>query len=392
MSSVSVDPQVAVFNSYFGFAEGTRNPQEQAFSAGIKESVLTFYNVLGVSFAPPAFDGGHPPVAAPLPSQYPAQYSSQAPASYSQQIHVHNHHHNCSTLDNPFFWLWIGSRQPSYRTYHHRSVRSDLGTRAGRIMEVAGVSRKDNKKNEDEAKKKIFLMAMCLALADIIATVAAIYVTVIAVKQANDASTQKNKFNQIAHAMQPTVTFTGQLQDDPTPHLQAIGKNLKEIGNREAKCSKYRAISIACLATAGVGAVHVACSAIACAIITGSASLSASSSGIAALAFFSASCAPPVLLAVATIAAVGTVIYLALQVYNKKAKDRLNAQDGLAHLNALTQLALNQAPPAYNYVTPSAPPLPGYASQAYPTPSAPNEPPPAYQPSADVPTAKTHAP
>ena len=373
---VSSDP--TVFNNYFGITEGALDPHKQAFSAGIKDSVLAFYNVLDISIAPPSYDGIQPPNAMPHPSapqpQYSAQFQQPTPGMPYQgplnpDIHHHNQGHQFNTLNNPFFWMWIGSnnRQPRYHTYRHRTVGNVLSMRANQVMAVAGsgrAERADRKKNEEEAKKKIFLIGACIALADIVAAVAAIYVTAIAVKQASDASKQKNRFNQIAHSIQLNIPYSGNSQDDPTIHLQEIGRNLKEIGNREARCSKYRAISVAVLATAGVGAVHVACSAIACTIITGSASLSASASGIAALAFFSASCAPPVLLAVGTIAAVGIVIYIALQAYDKQAKDRHNAQAGLVHLNALTQLALNQAPPAYNYVAPSAPPMPPPPYQA----------------------------
>lgn len=368
--SLSPDQQIIAFNKYFGIPDNSPNPQDKAFTAGIKESVLTFYNVLGVSFSspPPAYnDGQQPPTAVPN-YQQPFRGSPQSNSqSFYPQIEIHHHHNqeSQSPLNNPYFWLWLGSRQPTYRTYHRRSIPSVLSTRVNNLtrsngmMQVAGSEndRRNSTKNEEEARKKLFLLGMCIALADVIATVAATYVTVIAVKQAVDANTQKQKFKQIAQSLQPTVAHLGQSIDDPTLHLQEIGRSLKAIGDREAKCSKYRAISVAALATAGVGAVHVACSAIACSIITGSASLSVSSVGMAALAFFSASCAPPVLIAIATIGAIGTVIYLALQIYNKKAKDTRDAQEGLRHLSALTELALNQAPPAYNYVEPSAPPM-----------------------------------
>lgn len=365
MSSVSIDPQVAMFNSYFGIAEGTKNPHEQAFSSGIKESVFTFYNVLGVSSSPPAFaDARQAQTVSAPPSSY------YAPAV--EQYHTHCRQHS-SGLTNPLFWMWVGSHQPRpYHSYQHISVRSDITMRAGRVMEVAGVRQKDDKKNEDKAKRTIVVMGVCLALADIVASVAAVYVTAVAVKQACQAKIQKSRFTHIEKALQPNsiIPYSGPAQDDPRPHLNGIGKNLKKIGDREAKCSAFRAASIACLAAAGVGTVHAVLSGIACAIISGSASLMASSSGLAALAFFSASCAPPILLAIGTIAAVGAIIYLALKLYNKQSKDQKNAHAGLTHLDALTQLALQQAPPAYTYAIPSAPPLP-QAQAPLPTPSAP---------------------
>lgn len=181
------------------------------------------------------------------------------------------------------------------------------------------------------------LLIIGVTLSDLAALVVATSATSSAIGQAREASSKAREFQAIAQ--------TVQAPNNPT--LNAVASNLQAIGQRQSTCSKIKAFAIGLLSLAGVGTIHALVSAIACAALKGSAALGTSSSLMSAFAFFSASCCPPVLIAIATIAAVGGIICLALKLYNQQKRDRQNALDGLNKLNDVWITILPAgAPPA----------------------------------------------
>lgn len=332
MSVQNQQAMTGLFNQYFG--QFNADGQCQLVSESLKESASVFYNVFG--------------------RQNPNEASAQnplppAPRALPRSNVVHHHHyHNRSTFDNPYFWLWITAPQP--RVYHRNFyVGRSFGRLTGHVMQTAGsaVNRpaRNTERQEERAKKAVCMLFVAAFLADVAAAVTAAVVTNDAVQHARNAKGQETKFNRIG---QDLTNLTRRNRTDSNIHanLQNIAKNLKEIGHREAVCSKIKAISVAFLATASVGAVHLLISAIARAIISGTASLATSASGISALAFFSASFAPPCLIALATIASIGGLIYYTLQRYNKDAKDQINADRGLEHMGLLMSKVVNMAAPS----------------------------------------------
>lgn len=325
MSSVhAVDPNKA-FESYFGKLVGS-SVNADNFNTSIKESAEIFRNALGLSAVPA------------VPAQPPAAVAPLNDHEFS--------HDNCCChhrrLNNRVFWIWVGTHPHTpYYSYQRRTIWPSFigGYARGVGFETAG-RRRDS---EAEAKRMIALITVGVVLSDVAAVVGAVYVTSKAIQQANDAAEQEAKIKGIAHTLKSVVPATTSCSEnpavegklDPREHLEGIADHLKSIGRREAACSKVRAISTGLLATAAVGAFHALISGIACAIIAGTASISSTAAGLSAYAFFSVGFCPPVLLAIAAIGAVGLLFLTVLRKYNKEEKDKLNADEGLRHLNAL---------------------------------------------------------
>lgn len=350
------------FEQYFGqFPDRTGNLKEStSIFSNLKESTSIFSRTLGLQNPHEAN------VQNPIPPD-------GAPQARPGVVHVH-HHHRESTFNNPYFWLWITHRhQPQvYNRYTYFPVRDSMGRLTGRVMQVAGnaVGRPDRNQQEKEnrAKVAVALLAITVLLADVAAAVTAVFVTKDAFEEAAAARGQELNFNRIAKNLTDLSNASVSINDrrpyfSPAiqENLRQIGSNLKEIGHRAAVCSRVRAIGVGFLAAASVGGVHLLVSAIACAIISGS-ELAATATGISALAMFSSSFSPPCLIALATIAAIGGLLHFALQRYNKDAKDRVNAQQGLENVELLMSHVLADA-------APSAPLLPQWV---------PSGPPPAY--------------
>lgn len=200
----------------------------------------------------------------------------------------------------------------------------------------------DAKRTKEKTKMAALIALVAFIFADFVALGATIYFWIY------PAAISAKEGREVAQRSQGFASFLKsdaiQIEGDQKELRQTLTKmsvHLTALSNREKKCRFIKLLSWTCLSAATVGVVHACVAAIGASILKGYVSAVASAEIFALYTFCLSSCSPPILAAIAAIAAVGVATRL-LASFRKDSKDQSDRFAGLIEMNKLNVLL---APP-----------------------------------------------
>lgn len=255
------------------------------------------------------------------------------------------HQYNVSGIGgprhDPLFWYCLGMNHcntnyvwgPGFGFHHHH--HGEFGIGGGGCGGGCGGG------NGDGALIAVVLAVLAI---DIVALVGGACWIGHDSNKASEANTRRDDFHAIAKEL---TEHQERLSKEVEDAFKEVGTCLKNIGDREANKCTAHAVGTGFVAISLVGVVHLTVTAIAYGILQ---SCTASAGVLKAMAFCSFSFSPPFLIALATIAAVGLLIY-SVNCYNHRNKaeeDKMDAYLGLRQLTIIRHhfLPKPSAPPA----------------------------------------------
>lgn len=270
----------------------------------------------------------------------------------AQQAYAHNHYHVHHQGSDPLFWYMLGrhSHPVNYGwnqryVYYYPAYQSNDWFNVNLNLNFGAPARdrdQEDKEKDSAAAVVVGLVAAAVVLADVAALAGGTYWTVMKSMEAHDANTRQSDLKMIADNFRQV---TEGKSHDQEAVLKTIATHVENIGNREAKARNIEAVGTAFAATALVGTVHIIISAIAFFILSSYVTATSSAALLNAVAVFSFSCSPPILIAVAIIAAVGITLY-AIHWSSSEQKiidDRTDAEAGQMGLGKLLSLHKSEA-------------------------------------------------